>query len=1018
MSLMQNRPSFSEAQAAQLVRDRYGIQGTATPLPGERDQNFRIDADDGTRFVFKISNRLEDPQFLEARNRAMSHLAGSIDLTPRVIPALSGAEIVAVGGGDGRHLARLVSWLPGIPLARMKRQTDGLLTGLGRAVGSIDRAFAGFDHQALHREFHWDLARGLEVIGEYRSLITDEELGSLVDRTVTLFEEESLPLLSRLRTSVIHNDANDHNVLVGGGDGLHTRNQQVTGIIDFGDMVHSFTAGNLAVALAYAVLDKQNPLAAVSRIVEGYHAAFPLEETELAALFGMVCLRLAVSTCVAAHQGKERPDDPYLGISQLPIRRTLPRLLEIHPRLARMAFRRACGLEPDPHAASVRAWLARNTSHFAPLLPPGLDEAVMTPLDLGIGSPLVTGDPEIYSEPRLTRRILRAMASKGALVGVGLYDEPRIIYTSSAFKPEGAGENRTVHLGIDLYVNPGTPIHAPLDGTVHACGNNARPQDYGPLIVLQHRTDDGEPFYTLYGHLSESSLKGLEEGMEVKRGQAIAAVGHAAVNGNWPPHLHFQVITDLLGRGLDFPGVCAYAERAIWCALSPDPDLILGLPEEALPPAKKPKGETLAARRRLIGPSLSIGYRDPLKAERGWMQYLYDETGRRYLDAYNNVPHLGHCHPRVVEAATRQMSVLSTNTRYLHDTIISYAERLGATMPEPLSVCYFVNSASEANELALRLARAHTGMKEMIVLEAAYHGHSNTLIDISPYKHDGPGGRGAPRWVHTAPIPDTYRGLYKADDPEAGLKYAGHVEAIVEGLLKKGRGLCGFIAESYPSVGGQIIVPDGYLKAVYRAVQGAGGVCIADEVQTGYGRIGTHFYAFEAQGAVPDIVVLGKPIGNGHPIGAVVTTREIAAAFDNGMEFFSTFGGNTVSCAVGLAVLEETIEKDLQGHALRVGKRLLEGLERLLGRYPIVGDVRGSGLFVGVELVRDRQTLEPAGEEAAFVVDRMRDKGVLTGTDGPHHNVLKIRPPMPFTAENADQLVAVLDEVLAEEFGE
>ena len=1018
MSLIKNAPVFSEEQAAQFVLDHYGIKGEAALLPSERDQNFRIDAKGGACHVFKIANRSEEPEFLEAQNRAMTHLACSIDLTPRVAAALSGAEIVTVtDGGGNKHLARLVSWQPGTPLAGLKRQTDGLLVDLGLSVGRIDRAFAGFDHQAVHREFHWDLARGLDVIREHRALIDNNELGALVDRAAALFEHASLPLLPKLRTSVIHNDANDHNVLVGGGDCLHTRNQRVTGVIDFGDMVHSQTVGNLAVTVAYAVLDKPSPLAAACRIVEGYRAAFPLEEDELEALFGMVCLRLAVSVCIAAHQVKERPDDPYLSVSQQPIRRTLPRLLEIHPRVALMALRQACGLQPDPRAAAVRGWLAENRGSFAPVLPPGLWNAPMTALNLGISSPLVTGDPEIYSEPKLTWRILRKMASKGARTGVGLYDEPRILYTSSAFKPGGAVEPRTVHLGIDLNVDPGTVINAPMDGVVRLFGNNAKPQDYGPVIILEHRTDDGEPFHTLYGHLAERSLEGIEEGMDVKKGQAFAAVGYAAVNGNWPPHLHFQLITDLLGMGLDFPGVCPYSERAVWCALSPNPDLVLDLPAGVLPPPKKPKDETLAARRKLIGPSLSIGYRNPVKVERGWMQYLYDETGRRYLDAYNNVPHLGHCHPRVVEAACEQMSVLSTNTRYLHDTINEFAERLTATMPDPLNVCYFVNSASEGNELALRLARARTGQKNMVVLEAAYHGHCNTLIDISPYKHDGPGGRGAPGWVHTAPIPDTYRGPYKGDDPDAGPKYAGHVVAIIEGLRKKGEGLCGFIAESYPSVGGQIIVPNGYLKSVYEVVRKAGGVCIADEVQTGYGRIGTHFYAFEAQGALPDIVVLGKPIGNGHPISAVVTTPEIADAFDNGMEFFSTFGGNTVSCAVGLAVLETTLEKDLQSHALRVGRRMTEMLQRFTGRFSLVGDVRGSGLFVGVELVRDRQTLEPAGAEASFVVDRMREKGVLTGTDGPHHNVIKIRPPMPFTAKNADQLVAVMEEVLEEDFG-
>jgi 4-aminobutyrate aminotransferase-like enzyme len=403
--------------------------------------------------------------------------------------------------------------------------------------------------------------------------------------------------------------------------------------------------------------------------------------------------------------------------------------------------------------------------------------------------------------------------------------------------------------------------------------------------------------------------------------------------------------------------------------------------------------QLLEARGRLIGPNLSIAYERPLNIVRGEMQYLYDDEGRRYLDAYNNVAHVGHCHPKVVAAGQRQMELLNTNTRYLSELILKYAEKLAATLPESLSICYFVNSGSEANELALRIARAHTKARDMIVLEHAYHGNTTTLIDISPYKHDGPGGEGAPSWVHKAPLP-----VSQAD--------AQHVIDLAGKLRSR---LCGFIAESMPSVAGQIVFPDGYLAQAYEAVRSAGGVCIADEVQTGYGRIGTHFWAFEKYGVVPDVVVLGKPIGNGHPIGAVITTRAIADSFDNGMEFFSTFGGNNVSCAIGLKVLEVVHEENLQAHALAIGERLLKGLRDLQQRHEIIGDVRGSGLFLGVELVRDRV---PATHEAARIVNQMRERGILLGTDGPHHNVLKIRPPMPFSAADADLLLTTFEETL------
>ena len=409
-----------------------------------------------------------------------------------------------------------------------------------------------------------------------------------------------------------------------------------------------------------------------------------------------------------------------------------------------------------------------------------------------------------------------------------------------------------------------------------------------------------------------------------------------------------------------------------------------------------------------------MSYRKPLKVVRGWRQYLYDETGRAYLDVYNNVPLVGHSHPRVVLAAQQQLALLNTNTRYLHENILRYAERLTSLLPDPLRVCYVVNSGSEANELALRLARAATKCDDTIVLEHAYHGHTSTLIDISPYKFNGPGGAGKRPWVHIAPLADDYRGLYRRGQPELGKKYAAHVGAICRELQTSGKRPA-FIAETLPSVGGQIVFPPDYLANAYQHVRAAGGVCIADEVQVGFGRLGTHFWGFETQGAVPDIVVFGKPIGNAFPLAAVVTTRKIAEGFANGMEFFSTFGGNPVSCAVGLAVLDVVRDEGLQENALRMGHILLAELARLQQRHPVIGDVRGSGLFLGLDFVRSRGTREPAEAQASYVVNRLRDEGILAGTDGPHHNVIKLRPPLIFSESDAAYFCATLDRILAED---
>src|SRR4029077_13216346 len=389
----------------------------------------------------------------------------------------------------------------------------------------------------------------------------------------------------------------------------------------------------------------------------------------------------------------------------------------------------------------------------------------------------------------------------------------------------------TMHLGIDLFVEPGTRLRAPLDGVVFVTANNAASLDYGPLVFLQHETGAGERFFTLYGHLTKETLARLKVGQRVARGEEFARVGTAEENGGWTPHVHFQIILDLLELGADFPGVAYASQRAVWTSLSPDPNFLLGIPADRFPAKEPGLDETLASRRALLGKNLSISYQRPLKIVRGWRQYLYDDTGRAYLDVYNNVPLVGHSHPRVVRAAQEQLALLNTNTRYLHDNVLRYAERLTELLPEPLRVCYFVNSGSEANELALRLARAHTGREDIIALEHAYHGHTTTLIDISPYKFNGPGGQGRKPWVHVAPIADDYRGPYRRGDAQAGAKYAARVGEILE---RTGRGVAAYIAETLPSVAGQVVFPPNYLADVYRRVRAAGAVCIADEVQVGF----------------------------------------------------------------------------------------------------------------------------------------------------------------------------------------
>ncbi|MES3035458.1 MAG: aminotransferase class III-fold pyridoxal phosphate-dependent enzyme [Gemmatimonadota bacterium] len=998
---MSGVPSLSRSDAADLATRHYGLTASVTPLPSERDQNLLLVDESGARFILKLANAAERLEVLEAENAALRHVAAH-GVTPRLVPTLQGADITQ----HGAHFVRLITALPGTTLGSTPYHTPALRRDIGRALGLLDAQLASFDHPAFHRHFHWDLAHAGDVVRDLRTLLDGHPLLAQVDLFSALHDEIVAPLLPTFRRSIIHSDGNDYNLLVDGA------RQRVTGIVDFGDMVHSHTVNEVAIAMAYVALAAEDPLAAAADVVAGYHAVFPLTDAEISALWPLLCMRLCVSVCVSARQQAERPDEAYLGISQGPIATTLPALAAIHPRFAHYTFRHACGLPPVRQAPRVTAWIAENAASFAPLLGTDLATTPLALLDFSAGSTLISSDPVENTPERLDARIAERLRERAATIGVGGYGEARLIYHWP--NEPTHRQPRTIHIGLDLSLAAGSPLYAPLDGTVYGFDDADQYHDYGPHIVLRHVTtgDDPQEFFTFYGHLTRDSLRGLEVGATVRQGAEFARIGSAPTNGHWWAHVHVQLVTDMLDVPSNVDGAVRASQRAVWESVFPDPNLFLRIPGEYLVP-HVPKAEIATTRAAHIGGNLSVSYGgNPLNIVRGAGQYLYDENAHRYIDGYNNVAHVGHCHPLVVRAVSAQLALLNTNTRYLQEQLTHYATLLTALLPSSLSVCYFTASGSEANELALRLARAHTGARDLIVMDSAYHGHTTTLIDISPYKHAGPGGQGAPDWVHTSPIPDVYRNREVTGD--AGAWFAARVGDVIHRIQATGRRLSGYIAETCPSVAGQIMLPTGFLADVYARVRAAGGVCIADEVQTGFGRIGTHFWAFEAHGVTPDIVVLGKPIANGYPMGAVITTRAIADSFDNGMEYFSTFGGSTAACVAGLATLLVTIEEQLQHRALATGTQLLAAFRQLQQRFELIGDVRGSGLFLGVELVRDRTTLEPADAEASFVVNRMRDRGVLVGTDGPHHNVIKIRGPMTLTADDADRIAETMAIALRE----
>ena len=422
----------------------------------------------------------------------------------------------------------------------------------------------------------------------------------------------------------------------------------------------------------------------------------------------------------------------------------------------------------------------------------------------------------------------------------------------------------------------------------------------------------------------------------------------------------------------------------------------------------------LELRKQYLSPSLSLSYEDPIHIVRGEGQYLYDAEGLRYLDAVNNIQHVGHCHPKVVSAAMEQNALLNTNTRYLDETIVRYAKLLTKKLPDGLDVCFFTNSGSESNDLALRIARCITGSKETIVLDGAYHGHLSSLIEISPYKHNAPGGEGPPDFVYSIPLPDSFRGIYRGDNCTAD--YVNEVKKVIYKINDSSKTLSAFFVEALMGCGGQIVLPEGFLKKSFELVRKSGGLCIADEVQIGFGRMGTDFWGFETCGVIPDIVTLGKSIGNGHPLSAVVTTKEIADQFNNGMEYFNSYGGNPVSCAIGEAVLDVIEDEGLQENAEIVGSYLIEELFKLQSKYTFIGQIRGQGLFIGIELISNTDTLKPNKTLAAKIVNQMKDAGILLSVDGPDHNVLKIKPPMVFNIENANELVINLKTIFNKDY--
>ncbi|MCT4657217.1 MAG: aminotransferase class III-fold pyridoxal phosphate-dependent enzyme [Cohaesibacter sp.] len=990
----------------QILSKHWGLSGQLDRLDGEYDLNFRVRGDISA--ILKVMRPGCEDDLIDLQCSALSHMrAKSPDLPiPGFIPAQNGQAFIHVADEDGEdRIVWLQEWKSGKIYASFKPHSAGLLEDLGTQMGEMDKALADFSHPALLRDFKWNLTQG-DWINDELDVITDPARHALLQAICEDFSAIK-PQLECLPSVAIHNDINDYNLLVSAS---LDEAPKISGMIDLGDMCAAPRICDLAIAAAYIVLDHENPQEALLALARGYHERYPLTEQELAMLWPLLRMRLAVSVVNSTLMAQES-NDPYVTISQAPAWRFLE-TNDIDPSAFLLALRIACGFPVSSSASAIATWLTANRGTFAPVMGKDLRH-------LPVGSLSV----EACTSPRNPFEMSKAEAATlGADIGLegsewlGFYGEPRLVYTDRAFYngPWKASNRRTVHLGIDIFMRAGTPVHTPMAASIHHIEVRDGELDYGGMVVLRHETAAGDVFFTLYGHLAPSSIADLKKGQMLDKGQAFATLGAQDENGGWDPHLHFQMAITLDAMGDDWPGVSDPDAFDLWSEICPNPAALLNLADDATRYQPTSKASILKGRKEKFGKNLKLTYSDPVMFVRGWKHHLFDEWGRPYLDSYNNVPHVGHAHPRIQAIAADQLKRMNSNTRYLHPAQIKFADKILSKMPDHLDVVFFVNSGTEANELALRLARAKTGGKDMVTSNHGYHGNTTGVIDISAYKFNAPGGVGQPDWVQLVDVADDYRGPYRRDDDQRAEHYADQVKDAIERIHARGGKLAGFIAETFPSVGGQIIPPKGYLARVYDHVRAAGGVCIADEVQTGLGRLGDYYFAFIEQEASPDIVVLGKPIGNGHPIGVLVTTREIADAFAQGPEYFSTFGGSTLSCRMGKEVLDIVDDEGLMENAKQMGERLLSGLRALQKKHVIVGDVRGYGLFIGLDLVMDRSTCEPGTKLADYVKNRMRDHRILMGTEGPADNILKIRPPLTIEANDVDMILHVMDQVLEE----
>lgn len=976
------RPDVSAADAALIARECYGIDAVASELGSNQDRNFVLVESDGSRSVLRVDNPVFGDDARDAQHQALDAYRAAGVRVAAVLPGLDGALTQRWRG----FAVRRSEFAEGEALVDAGYLAPIVLAEFGSLAAASVNALAGLEHPGLERDQMWDMRVAHAQIAALAPAIAEAELRSRVRTAADRAQAELSRVAHRLPVQPIHGDLTDDNVtgLRGADARLHPHV-----VLDLGDLGLGWRVAELAVCVSSMLHhEPERPLRALTTVA-AFHADAPLSRDEAIALWPLVVLRAALLVASGWRQLEIDGDNDYA-----------------RERIAaeQAIFDAATAITIVEATELVLAELGFEEQGLPDLSPDGVADEDVLPLATllpEVDGRVVIVDPGTESErldagrwlaPDAEAQLVQEAHTHGALVAVVPYGVFRLTRTVV----DTADVAATWPTETELHVAPGPSLRliAPVAGELRITDHGARIVR-GDEWVMEIHGADLEP--TRSGRVEAGeSIGRLAASFEAR----TVVVGMRRADA---PHRHPEPAAARL----------VSPERvAAWQRLTADPAGLLGLP----PLGQRDDAEReLRRRERIFAEAQERYYEHPPQIERGWRQHLVDTTGRSYVDMVNNVAGLGHGHPAIAAAANRQLSTLATNSRFLFRDLAEYSERLIALMPEGsgLDTVLLVNSGSEAVDLGIRLAQAATGRSTVVALREAYHGWTMASDAVTTSAYDNPHALASrPDWVHVADVPNPFRGTYRGDD--AGDRYLSDLSDDLDRLAGEGRDVGAFLCESVLGNAGGVVLPAGYLAGAYELVRARGGLCIADEVQVGFGRMGSSFWGFEQSGVIPDIVTIAKPMGNGFPIGGVITSKRIADALSGQGHFFSSAGGSTLSCRVGLAVLDAMVQDDLQRNALDVGDHLAGAIRALAERHPIIGAVHGVGLYLGVELVRDRDSLEPADAEAAAICERMRELGVIVLTTSERSNVLKIKPPLCLSVESADHVVAMLDRVLAD----